>query len=114
MAWERRGHRLFYYRGIRQDGRVRKIYCGGGLAGLAALDADLRRREEPQAVAWLTLRRTLDEIANLSRRLRERCDLLAHAVLLAAGFHRPNRVQWRRWHAARRAVQPSTRTRRPR
>jgi hypothetical protein len=26
------------------------------------------------------------------------------AVLLVGGFHRPNRVRWRKWHAARRAA----------
>jgi hypothetical protein len=112
MAWEQRGNHRYYYRGVCQDGRVKKIYCGGGFAGLAALDADIRRREERQAqlLAWLTFRRRLDEIETLSRQLQERCDLLAQAILLASGFHRLNRFPWCRWHAAWRAARSSART----
>ncbi len=113
MAWEKHGRRTYYYRSIKVkvEGRVKKVYCGTGVVGLAACEADLRRREQRQAqmVAWLKERANFDAIEAHSRQLRQWCDLLVEAVLLAVGFHRPNRVRWRRWYAAHRAAQASAR-----
>src|SRR5260370_23738778 len=102
MAWEKHGRRAYYYRAIRVAGRVRKVYCGGGMVGQLAAAADARRRADQQAqlVGWLAGRARLEEVECLTRQLQKECELLAEAVLLAAGFHRPERRHWRRWHDA--------------
>ena len=33
MAWEKRGTRKYFYRSVRVDGHVRKVYFGAGSAG---------------------------------------------------------------------------------
>jgi hypothetical protein len=106
MGWEKRGGTKFYYRGVRVHGRVTKVYCGGGALGRAAAELDARRRDERQAqLAALAAERVrLEEVQALSGRLDAKCGLLTDAVLLVTGFHRPNRVGWRKWHAARRAA----------
>jgi hypothetical protein len=106
MGWERHGERQYYYRSVRRGGRVTKVYCGGGALGRIAAELDARRREEREAgrAALGAERVRVEEAQALSRRLDRECGLLTEAVLLVSGFHRPNRVQWRRWHAARRAA----------
>src|SRR5262245_26382578 len=106
MVWEKRGKAWFYYRSARAAGRVKKVYCGGGTLGCIAAELDVRRRDERQAalIALAGKRARLQEIQALARRLDAECALLLEAALLVSGFHRPNRVPWRRWHAARRAA----------
>jgi hypothetical protein len=105
MAWEKRGRRTYFYRSVRTGRRTRKVYCGGGAVGQMAAAADARRREQRQAdlVARQAKAAHLQEVEGLARELRARCQLLADAVLLVSGFHRPYRLAWRTWHAARRA-----------
>ena len=106
MGWERHGQRAYYYRSVRVAGWPAKVYCGGGALGRVAAELDARRRDERQArLAALAAERVrLGEVQALSRRLDVECQLLAEATLLVSGFRRPNRVRWRRWHAARRAA----------
>jgi hypothetical protein len=106
MGWEQRGKARFYYRSVRVAGRVEKVYCGGGVLGHLAAELDGQRREERQArLAALAAEHVrLGEVQALARRLDGECQLLTAAVLLVNGFHRPNRVQWRKWHAARRTA----------
>src|SRR5262245_17439533 len=107
MAWETRNEWRYYYHSRRVAGEVKKIYCGCGVLGQVAAELDARRRADRQArLAALTIEQErLEEVQALCRRLDEQCALLTEAVLLVSGFHRPNRVGWRKWHAARRAVQ---------
>jgi hypothetical protein len=106
MAWEKRGKARFYYRSARAGGRVKKVYCGGGNLGRVAAEVDARRREERQArlAALAAERGRLEEVLALLRRLDGECRLLTEAVLLVNGFHRPNRVAWRKWDEARRTA----------
>ena len=105
MAWEKHDQRAYYYRSIRVGGRVKKVYCGAGVVGRSAAEADARRRIEEQArrSALLAEKQRLKELESLAGQLGEQCELLAEAALLAAGYHRPFRQPWRRSHAARRA-----------
>jgi hypothetical protein len=98
MPWELRGQKRYYYRSERVAGRpVRRYFGSGPAAELQAAADDLRRlRRETQA-----RERGLEEA-----RLREAeapltllcglTDLLAHAALAAAGYHRHDRGPWRR------------------
>src|SRR5262245_24017823 len=107
MAWELRRNVRFYYRSRRCNGTVKKVYCGSGVVGQMAAEADAQRRLErqEQLAACQAQRIREQELQTLGRQLEGQCRLLADAVLLANGFHRPRRMKWRRWHAARREMQ---------
>ena len=94
MAWEARGGGRYYYRVVRDGGRVRRLYLGNGpVAELAARDVELRRAER-QARARSQAR--LESAEAASRELAELTDLLAQVALVAAGYHRHDRGKWRR------------------
>src|SRR5947209_3175916 len=87
----------YYYRSARQGRRVVQEYVGRGtLARLAAQgDADDRRRRERRARAGREERARVEALDAPVLELCGLADALAHAALLAAGFHRHKR-QWRR------------------
>lgn len=99
MAWEKRGNRKYYYRKIREDGRVRSIYWGRGdnanfmaervagdpLGRLLAAQLDHAHRAEAEGI--------LSAIETLEEHLRHVTGL----ALIAAGFHQ-HKGQWRKQH----------------
>jgi hypothetical protein len=103
MGWQKRGGGLFFYRSVRVGGRVRTYYLGAGpVAELAAAMEQLRQielQEERQRwQATLARRRAADEaLAELCAATRA----VAHAALMAAGYHRPYRGAWRKRRAAK-------------
>jgi hypothetical protein len=104
MAWEKRAARRYYYRSVRRDGRVTKIYYGSGSAGQAAAEEDDARhaRHRAETAAWLADQVRLEPLIALARQMQAVAQLLADAVLLAAGFHRAkNRQPWRPWENGR-------------
>lgn len=106
MGWETHNRRQYYYRSRRVAGRVKKVYCGTADVGRIAAEQDARRCAERRSrqVAWLAECARLTQVRLLSDRLTQICAILTEAVLLARGFHRPNRQPWRRSHAAWRQV----------
>jgi hypothetical protein len=97
MGWEQRGGRRYYYRKVREGGRVRSEYMGAGpCAELIAafddwdrLDRQCRRDEEK---AELLVEDQLD------RRIAEASWAVAsitHATLAATGHHK-HKGQWRK------------------
>src|SRR4051794_5358156 len=106
MAWEKHGERSYFYRSIRRDSKVKKLYYGAGPTGHLAAEVDALRRAERQAEADArkAQRDRLDAAVALTRDLSAGCDLLAAATLLAAGYHRPSRHRWRTWRDGRRAL----------
>jgi hypothetical protein len=102
MGWEsRRGQGRYYTRSRKVDGRVVREYIGTGLVGeLAALvDAEDRaqRRAERERLemAMSTLAAPDAALAELSRV----SDALATMHLLAAGYRRHHRGEWRKRRA---------------
>src|SRR5262245_17308435 len=98
MSWQPRTYGVYYYRSVRVGGRVRTLYFGGGAAGefAAAVDqlAKLERLEERERLrAYLGRERRAEEALD---RLGEAARLLAHAALLAAGYHQHSRGEWRK------------------
>jgi hypothetical protein len=94
VAWEARGGGRYYYRVVRDGGRVRRLYLGNNpVAELAARDAELRRAER-QARAHSQGR--LEAAEAVTRELAELTDLLARAALVVAGYHRHDRGAWRK------------------
>jgi hypothetical protein len=107
MAWEKRDvGQAYYYRSVRRDGKVVKVYYGGGTAGRLAAEADARRRAERRAAAAAARASEahLAALMLLNAVLSERCQRLAAASLLAAGYRRPARHNWRAWRDGRRTL----------
>ena len=111
MAWEKHGERSYFYRSVRHDGKVVKVYYGAGPVGRLAAEVDARCRAEQKAEIETRKARKdrLDAAMTLTRDLSEGCELLAAATLLAAGFHRPSRHPWRIWRDGRRTLKHDSR-----
>lgn len=100
MGWDRRG---YYYRAKKVDGRVVREYVGQGeIAALVEqndlLDREKRKLDFAQERAQQDEMNALDELLN---DLNEQIDLLARVVLLAAGYRRHKRGEWRKKRAGR-------------
>jgi hypothetical protein len=99
MAWERRGQKQYFYTSQKHGRHVRKVYFGSGALGRIAETAVIKRRQRRArfaAAEQAELSRFTDAQAQ-GELMREWCDLLIQAVLLASGFRRPQRHSWRRW-----------------
>ncbi len=99
MAWERRERGGPYYtRSKKVNGRVVREYVGGGVLGeLAALmDAEERLQRGAEEAAWREERERLEELAGLVDESCEAVEAITRAALLAAGFRRHNRGEWRK------------------
>ncbi len=80
------------------NGRVEREYVGTGPLGelAARMDAENRQCREEAEAAWREERERLEELASLVDELCQDVETLAQATLLAAGFRRHNRGEWRR------------------
>jgi hypothetical protein len=97
--WERRERGgLYYARSRKEGGRVVREYVGGGVLGelAARMDAEERRRREEEAAAWREERERLEGLAGLLDAFCEDVETVARAALIAAGFRRHKRGEWRR------------------
>jgi uncharacterized protein YceH (UPF0502 family) len=108
VGWEaRRNGKLYYYEAERAGGRVVKRYVPPLVAGAVAAIAE-DRREMRQAAAEAN-RAARAEAAALDDRLADlnaAADLLAEAALLAAGYRRHNRGEWRKRRGRRDETDP--------
>jgi hypothetical protein len=99
MGWEKRERGGFYYtRSHKVNGRVVREYVGTGpQARLAAIiDAQKRLQREEEARAWRQERESLETVDQALADLCEAVEIVSRATLLAAGFRRHNRGEWRR------------------
>jgi hypothetical protein len=104
MAWERRKRGgLYYTRSRKLNGQVSREYVGGGILGERAawMDAADRQRREEEKAAWREERERLEELVNLVEELCQDVETIAQATLLAAGFRRHKRGEWRRKRESR-------------
>lgn len=97
--WERRkrgGH--YYTRSKKVDGRVIREYVGTGDVGElgAKIDATWRRWKEAEAQAQRKERECLEALEAPIEKLCKATEDLARATLLAAGYRRHNRGEWRK------------------
>ena len=94
MPWERG----YYYRARKEDGRVRRQYVGRGPLAelLAEADAGDRALRELDRRAARAERGRDNELDEQVKALEQAADLLAEAALLAAGYHRHRRGEWRK------------------
>jgi hypothetical protein len=99
MAWERRERGgLYYTRSKKVDGEVVREYIGSGLLGQFAAMEDERQREEKRQRAAFEReeRERLEEALAPVEELDEAAEVLARAALLAGGYHRHKRGEWRK------------------
>jgi hypothetical protein len=103
VAWEERERGGRYYtRSRREGGRVVREYVGGGLAGELAAEEDRIRRElaEKQREREKEEMERLKALAAPVFELSEAAEILAHAHLIAAGYHR-HKGEYRRARSER-------------
>jgi hypothetical protein len=99
MAWENRARGGPYYtRSQKLNGKVVREYVGSAVLGeiAARMDAEERLRREEEAATWREEQERLEELAGLVDELCEAVETVVRATLLAAGFRRHKRGEWRR------------------
>ena len=97
--WERRERGGIYYTRSRKEGsRVVREYVGGGVLGelAAQIDAERRRRREEEKASLREERERLDALVAPVEELCEAAEVIARAALVASGYHRHNRGEWRK------------------
>ena len=111
MGWQTIGSGQYYTRSVRESGRVRREYVGGGEAGRAAARADARKRQEEAArrAERRQAQRAESEEARLIRWYCGAVESVLHSYLTSAGYHRHDRGAWRK----RRTVEKRTAEKRP-
>ncbi len=95
MGWDKA---RYYTRSKKVNGRVVREYVGTGrVAALAArMDTLEREKREADRAALKAERARLDALDAPLNDLNDLAELLAHAALLAAGFHQHKRGEWRK------------------
>jgi hypothetical protein len=98
VGWEKRRNGFYFYTASRVGGRVVKHYVGSGPVAAAAAELaaiDRQRRADDRAAFEHERRETAAIDARLDE-LNELADLVARAALVAAGYRRHHRGEWRR------------------
>jgi hypothetical protein len=98
MGWKYRNGRRYYYQSIRSGGRVQTLYVGTGpdAEGIALLAREGREAREYEWKRRKAERREEDDVEHAFIEMFDRIGVVAEAVMVAAGFHRHNRGEWRR------------------
>jgi hypothetical protein len=97
--WERRERGgLYYTRSRKEDGKVVREYLGGGVLGelAARLDSERRRKRQEEEASRREERERLDALSAPVEELYEAAEVIARAALLASGYRRHNRGEWRK------------------
>jgi hypothetical protein len=97
MGWEQRNGRSYYYRKVREDGRVHSEYMGSGLLAQmsAGEDNDKRRERNARQAAERDNRQTEAKIDRQLADVESALATMIHATLSAAGYHK-HKGQWRK------------------
>jgi len=99
MAWEsRKGVGRYYTRSKRVGSRVKRQYIGTGSAAevIAALDADTRRIREEERAARIVRKDQMERATALVDRSCAGVMGLTRTVLVANGYYRHHRGEWRK------------------
>jgi hypothetical protein len=97
MGWEQRRGRSYYYRKVREGGRVRSKYVGSGIVAqiCAGDDNDKRQDQAAKRAADQATRQAEAEIDRQLAGVELAIAAMTHATLLAAGYHQ-HKGQWRK------------------
>jgi hypothetical protein len=96
VGWELRGGNRYYYRSVRDGGRVRKEYVGSGEIAEAAHHADetVRRVREAERERGRAEVECIEALVAPAAQLCEAATILMRAELVARGYRRHN-GEWR-------------------
>jgi len=98
MPWKRINGSSYYYRHVKQGGKVRSLYVGSGehadlVAKLDRLSTQDRRED---AAAWRVKREAATRDDRIRATRYAAVGAVVRVALKMAGFHRHNRGEWRR------------------
>jgi len=99
MAWEsRNGAGRYYTQSKRVGGHVKRVYVGTGPVAelIAALDADTNRKREEQRAAMIAHKEQMERATALVDRSWAGVMGLTRTVLVANGYYRHHRGEWRK------------------
>jgi hypothetical protein len=101
MGWKNINGVSYYYQQIRKGNDIHSVYVGHGLAAhrmafQAELDSQERRtRSGPEKSERLQAEREDREVADWFSRV----ETIAQAAMMAAGYHKHHRSEWRRYRS---------------
>lgn len=97
MGWEQRGGGSYYYRKVREGGRVRSKYMGNGVLGqiCAENDRDEQRDRTAKRDADHATRQAEAEVDRQLADAESAIAAITDAALLAGGYHK-HKGQWRK------------------
>ena len=97
MGWEQRGGGSYYYRKVREDGRVRSKYMGNGVLGqiCAENDQDEQRDRTAKRDAHRATREAEAEIDRQLADAESAIVAITDTTLYAGGYHK-HKGQWRK------------------
>jgi hypothetical protein len=99
MSWEtRNGKGRYYTRSVRIGGRIVREYIGAGVYGecIAADDARARAERADQAAAARAEIEHLADLDELVAASARSAQVVASEALIAAGYRRHQRGEWRK------------------
>ena len=98
MPWEQRKGGRYYIHKRRVNGRVERLYIGGGLAGEIAEELDrIREDRDEQQLKWQQRMQQIHrETADRIEQYQKASTLLISASLITKGFRRHDRGNWRK------------------
>jgi hypothetical protein len=98
MAWEQRGPQTYYYRSVRRNGHVTKLYLGTGPLAerYAAEDAERRAQRHTAAETWRQEQAALDALDRQIDDWWDMSTLLLKATLYTEGYYQHDRAAWRK------------------
>src|SRR4051812_40775417 len=98
MGWKTIHGRQYYYTSERDGPRITTTYYGAGrlAASVATLDAIDRAERQTQRDAQRVKRERDDAAERDIADWFDQVEALAHAALVAAGYHRHKRGEWRK------------------
>lgn len=104
MGLERRGNKLYYYKKIRLNGRVKSVYYGSGeLAESLSLLDELDKREKRlnHSSQKEVLKNELEEMKALTKDLDNHCKTINSLIetILLINNHHNHKGEWRRQRA---------------
>ena len=97
MTLERRDGRLYYYRSVRDDERVRKVYVGAGEFARICSETDVLQRtsRRAQRERERAEQERMEGLVALVEEFSEAAQVLVTAHLVAGGY-RKHKGEWRR------------------
>ena len=98
MGWDKG---RYYTRSKKVNGRVVREYIGSGIVAVCAaqIDAIDRVEKAERRAALRDEREQFDTLAAALMELDDLADRLAAAAMMAAGYHRHHRGEWRKKRA---------------